>query len=233
MKAKQNKAQHHNRLTRSESSFHRDHKPQPSVNARLPSGGWCALTLCQKMKPQKTAFLDKFNPKRTLDKALTSGITASVQHNSLYRESLQPKIKEAVKCEWRDFLQGLVNRYATQQSEAAYERDIEALKDLMNSRFPHAFRDDRHPKFGTDPGFRISHAQKSISVFLKHLWCMGQVATPPQCPVDRVILTKACAKDPRWGRVNTIKEHRDRIIILKAARPNQSEPLAEWELRTF
>ena len=41
---KQNKPQHDNRLTRSESNFHRDYNPQPTVNARLPSGGVCALT---------------------------------------------------------------------------------------------------------------------------------------------------------------------------------------------
>ena len=43
---KPNKAQHDNRLTRSESNFHRDYNHQPTVNARLPSGGVCALTLC-------------------------------------------------------------------------------------------------------------------------------------------------------------------------------------------
>jgi len=41
------KAQNHNRLIRSESNFHRDWKLQPIVNARLPSGGWCAMTLAK------------------------------------------------------------------------------------------------------------------------------------------------------------------------------------------
>jgi len=37
-----------NRLTRPESNFHRDYNPQSTVNARLPSGGWCALTFAIK-----------------------------------------------------------------------------------------------------------------------------------------------------------------------------------------
>ncbi|MEZ5325273.1 MAG: YrhB domain-containing protein [Verrucomicrobiales bacterium] len=31
-----------NRLTRFRVEFYRDYQPQPTVNARLPSGGWCA-----------------------------------------------------------------------------------------------------------------------------------------------------------------------------------------------
>ena len=37
------KAQHRNLLTSPGTNFRPDHSPQPRVNARLPSGGWCAL----------------------------------------------------------------------------------------------------------------------------------------------------------------------------------------------
>ena len=187
------------------------------------------------MKPYKDAFLEKYNPKRTLDKALSSGITASVQHNSLYRKDIEQEHKDAVQCEWRAFLSGLIDRYKTPQSISSYEKEIEELKRIMTEQFTDAFLSEPHKKYKTDPGFRISHAQKSISVFLKHLWCMDEVACPPQCPVDSVILAAAGKRypDTKWGYVNSIEIHRQKIKFLEDAKENPSEALAEWELKKF
>jgi hypothetical protein len=189
------------------------------------------------MKTQKDAFLRKYNPNRTLDRALSSGITASVQHNSLYRKNVAPELKEAVQCQWRAFLKGLVDRYKDRQSVDAYELDISDLKEVMNKEFSNVFYSEPHPIYKTDPGFRISHAQKSISVFLKHLWCMDQIETPPQCPVDRIILEAAGKRYPetKWGYVNSIDEHQKKIGFLNEAkeRVDNNTTLAEWELKKF
>ncbi|WP_334319720.1 hypothetical protein, partial [Termitidicoccus mucosus] len=68
------------------------------------------------MKLHKDAFLKKYNPNRTLDKALASGIAAAVQHNSLYRKELLPERKETVVCVWRAYLKELIKRYKHPQS---------------------------------------------------------------------------------------------------------------------
>jgi hypothetical protein len=194
--------------------------------------------MTQTLLKTKADFLKKYNPMKTVAKALSSGITASVQHNSLYRKNLEPEHKVAVQCSWRSYLLGLSLRYTQQQSVQNYEDDIEKLKQVMNEEFSNAFLSGRHETYDTDPGFRISHAQKSISVFLKHLWCMDKIACPPQCPVDRIILEVACKRypDTKWGYVNCITEHRKKIKFLEDAKLLQ-EPLAtslaEWELKKF
>ena len=188
------------------------------------------------MKSLKDNFLNKYNSDRTLDKALSEGIAAAVRHNSLYRKNLSPERKKAVRREWKTYLEGLVACYKTRQTIGTYEKDILNLWDIMNSRFSDAFLSMPHAKYNTDPGFRISHAQKSISVFLKHLWCMGIVATPPQCPVDSIILALAGARypDTKWGYVNSLNEHRIKIRILNQDRMRCGDiTLAEWELRKF
>ncbi|MCB1203892.1 MAG: hypothetical protein KDN18_06510 [Verrucomicrobiae bacterium] len=187
------------------------------------------------MNEYKDAFLDKYNPTRTQAKAVSRGIAASLQHNSLYRRGLALETKEAVKSEWRSYLNGLVDRYKKEQRVEDYERDIEKLKQIMNDKFSAAFFSKPHERFNTDPGFRISHAQKSISVFLKHLWCMGDIACPPQCPVDAMILKKAGKRypDTKWGYVNSIDEHRLKVSFLEAAKNESTESLAEWELKKF
>jgi len=189
----------------------------------------------KKMKTHKDAFLIKYNPTRTRTKALSSGITASVQHNSLYRKNVEQDLKDAVLCEWRSYLGALVERYKEPQCVEVYEQDIENLKKVMNDKFSEAFLSKPHKRYKTDPGFRLSHAQKSISVFLKHLWCMGEVACPPQCPVDRSILEVAGKRypDTKWGYVNSIEEHRQKVGFLEKAMVQLSEPLAEWELKKF
>lgn len=65
--------------------------------------------------------------------------------------------------------------------------------------------------------FRISHSQKSISVFVKHLWCMDVISEPNICPVDRIILGKTEVrknKDINWGYVNSIEEHKRKFTYI-------------------
>jgi len=126
---------------------------------------------------------------------------------------------------WKEQLLALQAPYGQERTVAEYETDIANLRDSLNDEFPNAI------------SCRISHAQKSIGVFLKHLWCMELVHVPPQCPVDAKILAAAGAVYPatNWGFVDTLNEHRAKVAILEAAK-NQAAPhlsLAEWELEAF
>jgi len=64
---------------------------------------------------------------------------------------------------------------------------------------------------------------------------MDEVDTPPQCPVDRVVLEMAGLKydKAKWGYVNSIEEHRRKIDLLISAKNNDQESLAVWELENF
>lgn len=186
---------------------------------------------------KKAAFLRRYNSSKSWDVALCSGIAAAVGHNSLYNPAATSAERESVRCKWREFLTAMGEKYDAIQPVAVYENDIETLSARMNIECGRFFYSGKHPKFKTAPGFRISHAQKSLSVFLKHLWCMGKVAIPPQCPVDRIILEKAGKKypDTKWGYVNSIEEHRAKTKVLIAAKNaiDKSLSLAEWELLEF
>jgi hypothetical protein len=182
----------------------------------------------------KEAFLNRYNPNRTIQQCVSSGLNAALGHNSLYSPNIGNDLKQQVRQEWSDYLLKLKDQYKSEQTVQIYYKSIEDLKKHMNERFAQkAFRLTPHPIYKTDPGFRISHAQKSISVFLKHLWCMGEIATPPQCPVDSIILGKVGLRypDTKWGYVNSIEEHQKKIDFLQKAASNV--PLAEWELANF
>jgi hypothetical protein len=187
------------------------------------------------MDSYKKRFLQRYNPEESVEKALSLSIKAALGHNSLWRQGATTKDKLPAKEFWRDQLLALIAKYKTPKNDMEYERDICHLKKTMNGQFNSIFRKDVHPRYKTDPGFRVSHSQKSISVFLKHMWCMGELVEPPQCPVDRVILTYAGLRQPenKWGYVNLIEVHQKLILHLRSKAKKASLSLARWELRVF
>lgn len=86
-------------------------------------------------------------------------------------------------------------------------------------------------------GYRIGHAQKSLSLVLKHMWCHEYLdATPPVCVIDSIIL-KAARKQRggvskvSWTRANSVRIYREYLNICKRAA--RGIDLAVWELFTF
>jgi len=88
----------------------------------------------------------------------------------------------------------------------------------------------------TAVGFKLSVCQKSLSLALKHAWAHNQLATPPVCPVDRIILNLASqitgeSWRTNWTDVNSYDEYEAHVrLITKAASPRN---IAVWELLSF
>lgn len=75
----------------------------------------------------------------------------------------------------------------------------------------------------------LSHAQKSLSVFLKYLWCLNIISTPPACPIDRKVLSsiKNC-QVKNWTELKDKEEYRSILHSLdKLSKPKK---LAQTEL---
>jgi hypothetical protein len=181
----------------------------------------------------KETFLNRTNPARTRQRAMQAAIAAASQHNVLYLKELAGESKKEVRSHWENLLNEMCTRYTSRVSASDYEKDIESLKRDMNDLFADRFYLVPHPRYRYDPGFRVSHAQKSLSIALKHLWCLGKIKPPPpQCPVDRIVLCKAGLRYPetRWAYVNSIQEHRSKIAALSVKADEAGLALAEWEL---
>ncbi|WP_100629742.1 hypothetical protein [Algoriphagus formosus] len=186
----------------------------------------------------KSKFLNKYNPTESIEKAQSLAISAALQHNSLYEPNTSFSQKKIIRSTLAGKLMDISTKYISSVSEETYYNDIIELKDFMNQKYSDHFLKSAHPKYGYDPGFRISHSQKSLSVFLKHLWCIGKIEEPPQCPVDRIILTSIGqkSKNAAWGYVNSIEEHATKVNFIKEFIKNTKNPkmsLAKWELIQF
>jgi hypothetical protein len=189
----------------------------------------------QKLKVEKNKFLDRYNADRTIVQASWDAVNSASQHNRLYAHGVSDRERCYVRERWRILLEEHARHYIRTVRAGKYETDIESLKRTMNERFGKFFATNSQPKRPYDSEFRISHAQKSLSVFLKHLWCMDKVETPPQCPIDARILQRAGGNplERGWTYVNTIEDHRRMVAHLKKQAEATGMRLAEWELIEF
>ena len=81
--------------------------------------------------------------------------------------------------------------------------------------------------------YKVSHAQKSLSLFLKYLWCYGLKDTPPACPIDRQILQEAKTADrsitlKNWTSLDSKEDYEQLLNALNKWADSTS--IAEKEL---
>lgn len=176
-------------------------------------------------------FLNQYNPGHDPERALNEALRAAIQRNPSYTPGLTNGIKDAMKNFWRQELRIIGAVFEENQTRAVYFGAVEKLKITMNEQFGEVFQ---HQKTGYDQGFRIAHAQKSISVYLKHLYCMGVIPAPPCCPVDWRISQKAGVQmSPPWTKMNSIEQLANVLQRFDLLALQQEQLLCDWELELF
>ena len=186
---------------------------------------------------QQTRFLRTFGPDAgesvARARAFQDAISSALSKNALYAPAATGANRQAAGVGWKQMLDELASEYRESASREKYEHDLVRLQAHMNRGFGEYFRQARHPKFGYEPGFRISHAQRSLGLVLKHFWCLGLVPMPPECPVDRPVLvaSRAGELNSKWTDVNSIVSHEVKMEFIAAAAANEGLGIAEWELK--
>jgi len=69
---------------------------------------------------------------------------------------------------------------------------------------------------------------------LKYQWCLGELATPPHCPFDRIIISKMkLPNPPAWTQLDSVDAYK--ILVEKASQlaSASDKSIAEWELDVF
>lgn len=175
---------------------------------------------------RKNEFIKKFNKDRSIGTAKKKALGAAFQRNQIYSGVYNPDIRIEVRNLIYKFLDNIKLKYSVSRTEAEYEEDILALEKYLKHNVPN----------GID-NLKISHTQKVLSVFLKHLWCLGLIPVPPQFPVDRnTLLILYPQKTPSWTKIASIEEYQAFLNDFKHYISNsefESLKIAEWELIAF
>lgn len=169
----------------------------------------------------KDQFLSKYNPTHSLGLALKSAFNASIKGNKFYTRQLKIAQKRDINSHWGTKLQEIASRVDDLHDFDRYNQEILDLKSYMVDKFSDVI------------DFRIYHSQKSIAIYLKHLWCLGLINTPPLCHVDRRVMEFIGTPKRLLNltSIDTIEDYMARMnYIIECARIDRFDSIAEWEL---
>lgn len=158
-------------------------------------------------------------------------INVSVSRNPTYSENITGSDKREIRSYWQKLLLEFYEKH--KQGNVGikeFRSSVDTIKKDMNSRFPDKFQCNTK---GYDNGFRLAHAQKSLSVFLKHLWRMGKMKEPPLCPIDGIILNDVLKKKGTWTKLNDTETYELYIGYVNDAANKSRKSVAEWEYENW
>lgn len=187
------------------------------------------------LQRQKRAFLDSYTPSARVrtpeERALESAIKASVRRNPTYTRDITDKQKkEVLDFWWKELVKRGKKYLSKNQGIETYVKDVLEMKESINNEY-------KKPLSNTiSEGIRIAHCQKSLSIYLKYMWCQGiATATPPACPIDRAVLTHCGIFDIAWTRLDEEKDFRKILKKIETVKDNSQchTSIAEWELCIF
>jgi hypothetical protein len=150
--------------------------------------------------------------------AMSAAIQAALQHNKTYRTGSDDGMRDAFRAEWGKFIREESQRYTQPVSDAQHCEATQRISDRLRVRFEQLLSDG-HLRFGT--------SQKALNLYLKFMWRLGKVATPPHCPVDRIVLNAGGIFDGVWTKCDSPQQYMGWVNALrKKAMPLS---LSEWE----
>lgn len=163
--------------------------------------------------------------------AASVAINVSVSRNPTYSKNISASDKRYIREYWKSLLTDFYEKHKQGNvSKKEFFSYVDYIKQSMNSKFPDKFKCNTK---GYDKMFRLAHAQKSLSVFLKHLWCMGKMKEPPFCPIDGIILHDVLKKEGIWTKLNDDETYKQYIDYVVNAANNSNMSVAEWEYNNW
>ncbi len=155
------------------------------------------------------------------DEVFMLTLMAVVQRGHVYKPG-STNVDAFHRC-LRERLEAIAEDYRVPVAEETHLRNIELLGDQISASCGELLCGDR---------FRIGSAQKALNLFLKYLWCLGEIPEPPHCPFDRRIIEKL-PQNFRCSWVWCDKIETYKVWVAEARKKAGTMPLAEWELVTY
>jgi len=150
-------------------------------------------------------------------------LQATLQRARVYAPGLSERVHERFRAGLRDVLEGTASDYALTVGEPQHLVRIADLAKRMSADHSEALRGGR---------FRIGPAQKALNLFLKYLWCMGWIPTPPHCPFDARIIGRLPTRDRvNWTTLDDLAQYQGLVVAARGLAGSKS--LAEWELYEY
>lgn len=167
------------------------------------------------MDPLKEGFLK--------NEFLTMSVLGALGRSKTYSESASEKDKNTFLNALRKKLEEIGERYVSPISEEKHCSNIKEIADDLTKRFSNCLKNRR---------FRIGIEQKALNLYLKYLWCVGLIPTPPHCPFDSIVIGRLPeCKDLNWTAIDRINVYQK--MVNAARKKTNGKSIAEWELEIW
>jgi len=152
-------------------------------------------------------------------------LMAVVQRGYIYSKESNAAQRDLFVRSLRGHLDRIAKNYSAPTTEEVHVHNIDLLAEKLSTSCGTILQGGR---------FRIGSAQKALNLFLKYLWCLGEIPEPPHCPFDRQIIdelpaTVRCS----WVKCNDIKCYWGWVTEARKMAESKSQSLAQWELATY
>jgi hypothetical protein len=161
----------------------------------------------------------------------SSAFSAAVQHSKTYSEGIVQHDKDRIRESLKKFLRAI--RTSSPYLGGGVTDEVHGcnIENLAND----VGRD--WSEYLYDAKFRIGTAQKLLNLYLKLYWCIGEIAEPPHCPIDRFIIRALDSKyhNINWTTLDDLAEYQRLIDAVKgvAASGDNQLSIAAWELKNY
>jgi hypothetical protein len=114
----------------------------------------------------------------------------------------------------------------------AYVNECTQEQHIENILKPVSFANEVCGERVLSKPYNIGIGQKLLNLQLKYLWCIGRVARPPHCPIDRIILSKTRLKNKmNWNEIDSVPMYVEAIEAIKEIAGDMH--IADWELAAY
>lgn len=159
---------------------------------------------------------------RNEEDAMREALKSALQQrqNRVYSRDEVDDERKQFRTEWSRLIRNESKVYISSdvgRSDAEHREAIRRIGETLSGRFGEILKDGR---------LRYGTSQKALNLYLKYLWRLGIVRSPPHCPVDSVVLN-AGSIIGSWTKCDSESQYMEWISELrKRAKPIC---LAEWE----
>jgi hypothetical protein len=149
--------------------------------------------------------------------AMRNALQSALQHNKTYEAGSDFGGRELFRSAWAGHIREESSAYTRPISDSQHCETVQRISERLRLQFGPLLNGGRL-RFGT--------SQKALNLYLKFLWRLGTIPTPPHCPVDRIVLN-AGGIDGVWTKCDSQNQYMEWINTLRIkARP---QSLSEWE----
>ncbi len=147
------------------------------------------------------------------------------QRVKIYKKGVNAKTRSNFRDKLKNRARVLVKEYY-EEKECSSQNHINNLIEFS------AWTGEEFASILNNGKLNIGVTQKIINLYLKYLWCLGKVKTPPHCPFDRIIISKLIKTNiPAWTKIENVERYC--TLIEKAREKAGTLSIAEWELGIF